>query len=281
MKLINFTLWIATNHLLLLFVILGERYDVVDGFQVRIIDGNSIERVFDIRGARTKGEVENACKNKVCPMLDVDEYMCLKIIDAALQQWKRDDFNIPGLSLKRSHVLSGTSVALEIGIDKGATTRELSKYFDFVHGFDRDYVCNRLDGTLPSNVLLHPSSSEASMDSYNWQLMKMIRDRNGLRVDYAYIDGGHTWQTDGFAFLLIDRILSVGGVVEFDDYDWYHGQSKASLEYYKRTSGGIENVYTEEQVNIPQVALIVDLLVKTDDRYEELVKDRVYRKIRE
>lgn len=201
---------------------------------------------------------------------------CSQNIDAATQQLNQEDWKIRGLSVRPSHILSGTSTALEIGVDKGETTRELSKYFDTVHGFDRDVRCSKLEGALPPNVKLHCSSSKAIMDSYNWNLIEFIRE--GVRVDYVYMDGAHTWNFDALAFFLADRLLAVGGVVEFDDYDWFIGKSQRSLNYFQTLHGGVENVYTDEQVHTPQVALIVDLLVKNDSRYEEIVKNRVYRK---
>ena len=36
--------------------------------------------------------------------------------------------------------------------------------------------------------------------------------------DYVFIDGAHTWMLDALAFLLVDRLLRVGGYVDFDDY---------------------------------------------------------------
>jgi len=251
----------------------------VEGFELNIMDAKGVSSVLDFQGIETNEEVENACRTRLCPMLEIDSKQCSQIIDAAIQQLNQDEWKIEGLSVRPSHILSGTSTALEVGIDKGETTRELSKYFDTVHGFDFDFKCDKLKGTLPSNVKLHCSTLKAIMDSYNWDLMKFIRE--GIRADYVYLDGAHTWNIDALAFLLADRILAVGGVVEFDDYGWYIGKSQSSLNYWQNEHGGVENIYTDEQVYTPQVALVVDLLVKRDSRYEELVKNRVYRKVRD
>ena len=40
----------------------------------------------------------------------------------------------------------------------------------------------------------------------------------------------------------------------------------------------IEALYTEEQIATPQVALVVALLARRDERYEEVVADKVFRK---
>jgi hypothetical protein len=39
-------------------------------------------------------------------------------------------------------------------------------------------------------------------------------------------------------------------------------------------------LYTSEQISVAQVALIVDLLVKPNQRYQEVVPNKIYRKLR-
>lgn len=61
--------------------------------------------------------------------------------------------------------------------------------------------------------------------SYTWELMKLLEKNtvNGVTTpifDFLFIDGGHTWDSDGFSFLLADRLLRPGGWVLFDDVIW-------------------------------------------------------------
>jgi hypothetical protein len=42
----------------------------------------------------------------------------------------------------------------------------------------------------------------------------------GVKVDFAYIDGTHTFDQKIVDFFYVDRILNVGGVIAFDDCDW-------------------------------------------------------------
>jgi predicted O-methyltransferase YrrM len=42
----------------------------------------------------------------------------------------------------------------------------------------------------------------------------------GQRIDFAFIDGWHTFDFAFVDFFFIDRMLKVGGVVAFDDADW-------------------------------------------------------------
>ena len=45
-------------------------------------------------------------------------------------------------------------------------------------------------------------------------------ERSRQRIDFAFIDGWHTFDFTLLDFFFIDRILKVGGVVAFDDADW-------------------------------------------------------------
>ncbi len=45
-------------------------------------------------------------------------------------------------------------------------------------------------------------------------------ERSGQHIDFAFIDGWHTFDFTLVDFFFIDRMLKVGGVVAFDDADW-------------------------------------------------------------
>jgi len=45
-------------------------------------------------------------------------------------------------------------------------------------------------------------------------------ERSGQRVDFAFIDGWHTFDFTLVDFFFIDRMLKVGSVVAFDDANW-------------------------------------------------------------
>lgn len=45
-------------------------------------------------------------------------------------------------------------------------------------------------------------------------------EQAGRRIDFAFIDGWHTFDFTLVDFFFIDRMLNVGGVVAFDDADW-------------------------------------------------------------
>ena len=45
-------------------------------------------------------------------------------------------------------------------------------------------------------------------------------ERSGQKIDFAFIDGWHTFDYSLIDFFYIDKMLKVGGIVVFDDADW-------------------------------------------------------------
>ena len=170
----------------------------------------------------------------------------------------------------------------EIGIHVGATTERIAQYMDNrgqLHIFDFqdkvDRVLARVNALGYGNVRGFGSSYKM-LDSYNWQLMKLINTCGSPIYDYVYLDGAHTWAIDALAFFLADRLLKVGGCIDFDDYGWTLAASPSMNPAAFPLTG---DMYTDEQIGLPQVAIIVELLVKRDARYREAVKNKVYQKI--
>ena len=56
--------------------------------------------------------------------------------------------------------------------------------------------------------------------SFTWELGSMLEQTPRPRFDFCYLDGGHTWDVTGFAFLLVDMMLRPGGIIVLDDLDW-------------------------------------------------------------
>ncbi len=171
----------------------------------------------------------------------------------------------------------------EIGVNKGATSLQFAALlgerqdtslhlFDFAEKVEEAVALVKQSGF--ENV--HGCQvSSALLDSYNWNLMRLIQEGR-WQFDYVFIDGAHTWNIDALAFLLVDRLLPEGGLVEFDDYHW-------SIEHSPTMNPEVfpasRDLYTFEQMQERQVALIIDLLVKPDKRYAEIVPNRLYRKV--
>jgi Methyltransferase domain len=170
----------------------------------------------------------------------------------------------------------------EIGVERGATSKEILRWLNgagVLHLFDYDDrrkpVTDRLHRLGFSNFVFH-GNSRTTLDSYNWSLMKMLKDGPIPYFDYVYLDGAHTWGVDALAFLLIDKLLKPGGYIDFDDYDWTFASSPT---VNPRVYPATRKEMTEEQMDTPQVKLIVDLLVRREGHYEELMPDKVFRKL--
>jgi hypothetical protein len=76
-------------------------------------------------------------------------------------------------------------------------------------------------------------SSYKVLDSYNWGLAKLLDENAGRIYDYVFLDGAHSWAVDALAAFLSDRMLKVGGYLDFDDYDsTYSGSPSVNPGYF-------------------------------------------------
>lgn len=105
--------------------------------------------------------------------------------------------------------------------------------------------------------------------SYTWRLMKLIEENPDPIFDFCYIDGAHDWYNDGFAFLLVDKLLKPGGWIIFDDLTWTFATSPSlkNTDYVKNM--------TDEEKNTPQIKKVFDILVKKNENYHNfsVIKD--------
>lgn len=172
----------------------------------------------------------------------------------------------------------------EIGVYQGATAAQVAKrlpegarmfLFDFKDRLDEAIAALQDQSDLVDKDLdIHIRANTALIyDSYNWSLAKLMME--DVQFDFVFIDGAHTWAHDALAFLLIDRMLNDGGIVVFDDYGW---SLKTSPTMNPEAFPEIVQQYTDEQLAAYQVKMIVDLLVKRDDTYEEIIPNVAYRK---
>lgn len=200
----------------------------------------------------------------------------LSFASAKLKCQKPNRKTIRFLKKTRSRVIA------EVGVYEGATSMEIARHLDgkgvlYLFDFnDRvEFARKRLAKAGFTKVRACGCTSTI-MDSYNWPLMKLLKANRKPIFDYVFIDGAHSWAIDGFAFLLIDRLLKPNGFVDFDDYNWSLAKSRA---LNPTTFPQIKCLFSDEQIKATQVKLIVDLLVRRDDRYREVVRNRVFQKM--
>lgn len=167
----------------------------------------------------------------------------------------------------------------EFGIYRGDTAVQVAQRFPnaVLHLFDfhetLDEARPKLQG-LPNRVHWYGNSQRYN-DSYNWSLMQLIATQRGRPLfDYCFLDGAHTVAVDALNFFLADRLLNTGGYMDFDDYTWRLRGSSLDPEKVP----AIAAQYTDEQIDAQQVKLIVEHLVRPDRRYEEVLRNKVFRK---
>ena len=170
----------------------------------------------------------------------------------------------------------------EIGVYEGDTAMSIARHLagrGEIHLFDFDdrvnHAARRLRGAGHRNVIAHPNS-RLLLDSYNWSLMRVLAEHEEPVFDYVFLDGAHTWALDALAFLLVDRLLRPGGYLDFDDYTW---SLRHSPSMNPAVFPDVDRLYTGEQIDEPQVALVVDLLVRRDPRYTEVIPNKIFRKV--
>lgn len=103
--------------------------------------------------------------------------------------------------------------------------------------------------------------------SYTWHLQRKLEEYIADPFDLIFIDGAHTWDVDGFAFFLCERILKPGGWILFDDLEWNYRGSPAAMAM------PWVQALTDEEKNTAQVMLVWEKLVTTHPGFSEFVVD--------
>jgi len=123
-------------------------------------------------------------------------------------------------------------VVMEIGTWNGARAIEMMKQTNGVYyGFDLFEEANEQTDFEESNVKPHHSINRVAyrLDGAKLQFclvkgntrktLPMFRkDNPDVRVDFAYIDGGHSVETIRSDWEHVRAMMNPGGVVVFDDY---------------------------------------------------------------
>jgi predicted O-methyltransferase YrrM len=202
---------------------------------------------------------------------------------SVLNSYPCGDLNVPAANAETVEFFAASACRryAELGVYQGDTALAIAAclgghgelhLFDFE---DRvELVARRLREAGHENVFAHPNTRRV-MDSYNWSLMRLLARHCEPIFDYVFVDGAHTWAHDALGFCLVDRLLVPGGYVDFDDYGW---TLRDSPSMNPEAFPEVEELYTHDQIGTAQVALVVDLLVKRDPRYEEVVPNKIFRK---
>ena len=169
----------------------------------------------------------------------------------------------------------------EIGIYKGHTTLGFAEFLNGegeLHIFDyEDRVADveeKIRAAGYSNIRAFGSSYKL-LDSYNWRLGKLLEMHQMPLYDYIFIDGAHTWAVDALTTFLADQLLKPGGYLDFDDYEWTLENSPSLKPSSFPLTG---KLYSPEQISAKQVKMIVDVVVRRNPHYREVVPNKIFQK---
>jgi predicted O-methyltransferase YrrM len=172
-------------------------------------------------------------------------------------------------------------VAAEIGVGIGASTVEFLGVMGGVgtlHLFDFDDVLGelvedlrQLDVSHGVDIIPHGNGRER-FNSYAWKLATLAaahaREGETLELfDFVYLDGAHAFHHDAPACLVLKRMVRPAGYLVFDDMYWTFKKSPVMNPERRPT---IREDYSDEQLSIPHIELVVDLFMRTDDLFEQV-----------
>lgn len=171
-------------------------------------------------------------------------------------------------------------VVAEIGVGIGATTLEILKLLkngDQLYLFDFKKVLDDVDRSLKKYKvnydcdLLYFGNGVEVNDCYSWSLAKLameLKEKNNSYelFDLIYMDAAHSFLRDAAATSVLKLLLKPGGLVLFDDLTWNLGISS----FYHKQKEKLEKLFPKDQINTNQVQIVVDLLMQTDPRFQEL-----------
>jgi predicted O-methyltransferase YrrM len=100
---------------------------------------------------------------------------------------------------------------------------------------------------------------------YNWRMYHLLAQRPRPQFDLVFLNGRHSWDADGFAFLLAEQLLAPGGIVIFAALRWSIANSPTMTEAAKHIPA--------DQRDSQQVKLVVDELVKSHPNIVEYWED--------
>jgi len=171
----------------------------------------------------------------------------------------------------------GIEDVLELGFAHGTSTAYVAAALeekgvgsittiDRASALDRSPNVHQVLGHLGLDSYVRPLYASSS---YNWELMRLLERQMTEaaavpRFDFCFIDGAHTWETDGFAFLLVDKLLRPDRWILFDDMHWSMAAS---------ASTGPEELETlsADELNTAQIERVFEILVRNHPNYGEFL----------
>jgi predicted O-methyltransferase YrrM len=196
-------------------------------------------------------------------------------VERVLGQFEYTPLTSPAMGrLLYELALSADEELLELGTGHGTSTAYIAAALDEKgtghlttidrpDALERDPNVNEVLRQLGLQQWVTPIQAS----SYNRVLMRMLEEATDKAatepcLDFCFLDGAHTWETDGLAFLLVDRLLRPGSFIVLDDLAWSFADSP-SLRDTERV-----RAMTQDERDEHQVHKVVELLIRTSPGYQ-------------
>jgi len=146
-------------------------------------------------------------------------------------------------SEKGEHIdVSKASISREEGAFLQGIINEIKPKYSLevglAYGVSSLYICDALSQCGGSHIIIDPKQHEhfdgvglhnvkkggfgekvEFLEEFSYDALPKLLQR-GQKLQFAFIDGWHTFDYTLLDFFFIDRMLDVGGVVVFDDANW-------------------------------------------------------------
>lgn len=166
----------------------------------------------------------------------------------------------------------------EIGVGIGATTVEILKCLskeDRLYLFDfnetiKDLLKDLEDLNLNGVELIGIGNSKKIYDSYVWNLLNLASEEKNINeglFDVVYLDGAHAYLQDLSACAVLKLLLRKEGYLIFDDMYW---TLASYVQRFPKSEAVISTQYTQEQLESPHIAKIVNVIMRNDCDFEEI-----------
>ncbi len=169
---------------------------------------------------------------------------------------------------------------LQLGFSRGVTTCYMAAAMQeigsgSVRAIDSEEV-RRLKPNIAS--LMRDTNLDAfiqpvfSRTGHVWELMRMIEENTvdgqcAPIFDFCFVEGSHSWETSGFIFFLVDKLLKPNSWIVFDDITWTYATSP-SQKYAE-----MAREMSAEQRTTPQVGKVFSLLVRQHPSFSNFKDD--------
>jgi predicted O-methyltransferase YrrM len=107
--------------------------------------------------------------------------------------------------------------------------------------------------------------------SYTWWLKERLQERTDEHhnvspyLDFVYLDGSKNWTVDGFAVVLVEKLLRPGGWLLMDDLGWTYADAGTAA-----TDGIVHRELSEAERREPHLRAVFDLIVAQHPSFTEV-----------